>query len=92
MTFEHILFGLEDGVARLTFNRPERLNSFNKIMLREVKDAIDRTRAGDARVLILTGAGRGFCAGQDLNDRVAPPDGQRPDLGESLENYYEPVL
>lgn len=92
MTFEHILFTVNHGVAQLTLNRPERLNSFNKAMLGEVCEAIDRTRIEGARVLILTGAGRGFCAGQDLNDRVPSTEGERPDLGESLERNYKPVL
>ena len=67
--YENILFSCEGGIARLTLNRPDRLNSFNDAMHAEVRDAVSRVR-GDAslRVLLLTGAGRGFCAGQDLGD------------------------
>ena len=68
--YEHIRFDLRDGIARLTLHRPDKLNSFNQTMLLEVRDAIAATAEARARVLLLTGAGRGFCAGQDLGDRV----------------------
>ena len=76
MTYETILFSLNDGVARLTLNRPERLNSFTVRMHEEVADAL--SRLDEARVLVLTGAGRGFCAGQDLGDRAVAPGGAAP--------------
>ena len=69
MMYESILYSCTDGIARLTLNRPDRLNSFTAAMHAEVRDALDRLVADDARVLVLTGAGRGFCAGQDLSDR-----------------------
>jgi 2-(1,2-epoxy-1,2-dihydrophenyl)acetyl-CoA isomerase len=89
MTYETILFTVADGIARLTLNRPDRLNSFTVQMHEEVADALGRL--GEARVLILTGAGRGFCAGQDLGDRAVAP-GQAVDLGESVEQRYNPLI
>jgi 2-(1,2-epoxy-1,2-dihydrophenyl)acetyl-CoA isomerase len=83
MAYETIDFKLEGGVARLTLNRPDRLNSFTVQMHEEVADAL--TGLEGARVLVLTGAGRGFCAGQDLNDRAVAP-GESVDLGESVES------
>jgi 2-(1,2-epoxy-1,2-dihydrophenyl)acetyl-CoA isomerase len=89
MTYETIAFKVEGGVARLTLNRPDRLNSFTVQMHEEVADAL--TKLGEARCLVLTGAGRGFCAGQDLNDRAVAP-GEGVDLGESLEKRYNPLI
>jgi 2-(1,2-epoxy-1,2-dihydrophenyl)acetyl-CoA isomerase len=93
MMYQNILFQIADGVARLTFNRPDRLNSFNTDMHAEVRDAIANL-IGDsgARVLVLTGAGRGFCAGQDLGDRAVAPGDAPPDLGESIEKNYKPLV
>lgn len=90
--YEHIRFDLRDGIARLTLHRPDKLNSFNQTMLLEVRDAIAATAEARARVLLLTGAGRGFCAGQDLGDRVMRADGEAPDLGASIERFYAPIL
>ena len=89
MTYRTIGFELESGIARLTLNRPERLNSFTIEMHEEVADALGRL--DEARVLVLTGAGRGFCAGQDLNDRAVAP-GESVDLGESVERRYNPLI
>lgn len=87
--YETILFSTDANVARLTLNRPDRLNSFTVQMHEEVADAL--ASLGDARCLILTGAGRGFCAGQDLNDRAVAP-GEAVDLGESVEQRYNPLI
>ncbi len=92
MNYQTILFDESDGIARLTFNRPDRLNSFTAEMHEEVQHALTRVRAGMSRVLILTGAGRGFCAGQDLNDRAVSPGGDKVDLGASVEKYYMPLI
>jgi 2-(1,2-epoxy-1,2-dihydrophenyl)acetyl-CoA isomerase len=92
MSYETILFGESEGVARLTLNRPERLNSLNGAMHAEVRDALARVAAGGSRVLVLTGSGRGFCAGQDLGDRQVAADGARADLGESIERNYKPLV
>jgi 2-(1,2-epoxy-1,2-dihydrophenyl)acetyl-CoA isomerase len=86
---ETIQFDVTDGIARLTLNRPDRLNSFTVQMHEELRDAL--ANLGDARVLVLTGAGRGFCAGQDLNDRAVAP-GQAVDLGETVEGYWNPLV
>ncbi|GIK85182.1 MAG: 2-(1,2-epoxy-1,2-dihydrophenyl)acetyl-CoA isomerase [Betaproteobacteria bacterium] len=93
MAYEHILFSVADGIARLTLNRPDRLNSFNDRMHEEVRDALGRVRGdGAARVLLLTGAGRGFCAGQDLADRAVAPGTAPVDLGASIERNYKPLV
>jgi 2-(1,2-epoxy-1,2-dihydrophenyl)acetyl-CoA isomerase len=76
-------------VARITLNRPDRLNSFTVQMHEELRDAL--AHLGDARVVVLTGAGRGFCAGQDLNDRAVAP-GQDVDLGENVEQCWNPLI
>lgn len=93
MTYQHILLDITDGVARLTLNRPDRLNAFNVAMHLEVRDALQKVvEGGEARVLVLTGAGRAFCAGQDLGDRAVAPGGEGVDLGDSIENYYKPLM
>jgi 2-(1,2-epoxy-1,2-dihydrophenyl)acetyl-CoA isomerase len=92
MSYETILFTVDRGVARLTLNRPEKLNSFNTQMHEEVRHALENLNRSDARVLVLTGAGRGFCAGQDLADRVVAPGAEGLDLGESIEKYYKPLI
>ncbi len=93
MDFETIEFGIEGGIARLALNRPRSLNSFNVGMHREVAQAMDALEADDTlRCLLLTGRGRGFCAGQDLSDRAVEPGAGAPDLGYSLEAYYNPLI
>ena len=92
MSYQTILFESHGGVARLTLNRPERLNSFNTEMHAEVRGALAEVRSSAARVLVITGAGRGFCAGQDLGDRAVAPGGQAADLGESIERHYKPLV
>jgi 2-(1,2-epoxy-1,2-dihydrophenyl)acetyl-CoA isomerase len=93
MTYNNILFDISDGIATLTLNRPDKLNSFTAEMHGEVRSALERL-ADDksARVLVLTGAGRGFCAGQDLGDRAVAPGGAPVDLGASVEKYYAPLV
>jgi len=92
MDYETILLDIADGAARLTLNRPDRLNSFTVQMHDEVSRALEAVSKSDARVLVLTGAGRGFCAGQDLSDRAVAPGGEGVDLGESLEKRYNPLI
>ena len=89
MAYETIDFKIDSGIARITLNRPDRLNSFTAQMHGEMRDALDSL--GDARVVILTGAGRGFCAGQDLNDRAAAP-GEAIDLGVTVETGWNPLI
>jgi len=93
MSYQCILFEARGAIARLTLNRPERLNSFNVQMHEEVKSALQELRElATCRVLILTGAGRGFCAGQDLSDRAVAPGAEGVDLGESIERRYKPLV
>ncbi|MFZ6709337.1 2-(1,2-epoxy-1,2-dihydrophenyl)acetyl-CoA isomerase PaaG [Undibacterium sp. TC9W] len=93
MDYSHILFHISQGIAHLTLNRPEKLNSFNVAMHMEIQDALTVLLAdASVRVMVLTGAGRGFCAGQDLSDRTVSADGAPPDLGESVEKYYAPLV
>jgi 2-(1,2-epoxy-1,2-dihydrophenyl)acetyl-CoA isomerase len=93
MNYQTIVLELVDGIARLTLNRPDRLNSFTVEMHGEVADALERVATDDAvRVLVLTGAGRGFCAGQDLSDRAVAPGGEAVDLGDSVERFYAPLI
>ena len=89
MTYETILLDQSDGVTRITLNRPDRLNSFTRAMHGELQAALDEAK--DARVIVLTGAGRGFCAGQDLNDRAVTP-GETVDLGETVEERWNPLI
>ncbi len=89
MTYQTISLEIADRIARITLNRPDRLNSFTKEMHGELAQALDC--AAEARVIILTGAGRGFCAGQDLNDRAVAP-GEAVDLGETVEASWNPLI
>jgi len=93
MSYANILFAVDAGIARLTLNRPDRLNSFNDAMHAEVREALERVQAdASVRVLLLTGAGRGFCAGQDLSDRNVAPGAEPVDLGASIERNYKPLV
>ena len=93
MSYENITFVVEARVARLTLDRPDRLNSFNDAMHADVRDALARVKAEPSiRALLLTGAGRGFCAGQDLSDRAVAPGGAAVDLGASIERNYKPLV
>lgn len=92
MNYQTIKYSVADGIARLTLNRPERLNSFNGEMHAEVRAVLARVASDGARVLVLSGAGRGFCAGQDLGDRQVTPGGARADLGDSIERNYKPLI
>ncbi|MBB3190161.1 2-(1,2-epoxy-1,2-dihydrophenyl)acetyl-CoA isomerase PaaG [Halomonas cerina] len=88
-----LLYAVEDGVARITLNRPDSLNSFNAELHAEMRQALKAVRQDKSvRALLLTGNGRGFCAGQDLSDRNVAPGAETPDLGESLEKRYNPML
>ncbi len=92
MNYATIQYTVADAIARLTLNRPDRLNSINGEMHAELRDALARVAGDGARVLVLTGAGRGFCAGQDLGDRAVAADGARTDLGDSIERNYKPLV
>jgi len=93
VTYQSILFGIDGGIARLTFNRPDRLNSFTEAMHAEVRDALVHVRSdATVRTLLVTGAGRGFCAGQDLADRSVAPGAEPVDIGDSIERNYKPLV
>lgn len=88
-----IVCDVQQGVMTLTLNRPERLNSFNDAMHRQLAGFLTQAERDDSiRCLLITGAGRGFCAGQDLNDRNVDPAGDAPDLGYSVEAFYNPLV
>jgi 2-(1,2-epoxy-1,2-dihydrophenyl)acetyl-CoA isomerase len=90
---ETILFEVAEGVATLTLNRPDKLNSFNVAMHEELAEALGGVERDPAiRAVLLTGAGRGFCAGQDLSDRKVVAEGEMRDLGGSIERYYNPLV
>lgn len=93
MAYRHILFEIADGVARLTLNRPDKLNSFTRAMHEEVVQALALSSAdASLRVFVLTGAGRAFCAGQDLSEPAVAPGSAAADLGEIVEKYYAPLV
>ena len=94
MNFENITFEVTDGIARLTLNRPDKLNSFTDDMHAELRVALDSIQADPSiRVLVLTGAGRGFSAGQDLGDRAMQIQaGKLPDIGNTVERNYKPLV
>lgn len=91
---ESILLEVHGGIAELTLNRPDRLNSFNEEMHLALHSALEEVKDGipGIRTLLLTGAGKGFCAGQDLSDRNVAPGSEAPDLGYSLEKFYNPLI
>jgi 2-(1,2-epoxy-1,2-dihydrophenyl)acetyl-CoA isomerase len=83
---------LADGLLRLTLNRPDKLNSFNDEMHLALRAGFQRAHdESDVRAVLLTGAGRGFCAGQDLGDRD-PRKETAPDLGHTIETFYNPLI
>lgn len=90
MFYNTILFSSENGIARLTFNRPDRMNSFTAEMHREVLHALDQVVQDGSRVLLISGAGRGFCAGQDLAERNV--NNGPLDLGEGPDRHYNPLV
>ena len=93
MQFETILFDITGSIARITLNRPQRLNSFTVAMHLEIRQALAAVAADKAvRVLVLTGAGRGFCAGQDLSDQGAGSDAGASEVGDLVERYYAPLV
>src|SRR4029078_8011660 len=89
MAYETIDVEADGPAARIPLNRPDRLNSFTAKMHGELREVL--ANLGDARVVVLTGAGRGFCAGQDLNDRAVAP-GEAVDLGETVQACWNPLV
>jgi 2-(1,2-epoxy-1,2-dihydrophenyl)acetyl-CoA isomerase len=91
MGFETILFEISDDVALLTLNRPDKLNAFSVDMHKEIRAALKQSEKHKARALVITGAGRAFCAGADLGARDISTDDEL-DLGDLLEKYYNPLI
>src|SRR3982751_153004 len=89
MAYETIDFKADGAIARITLNRPDRLNSFTAHMHEELRDAL--ANLGEARVVVLTGSGRGVCAGQDLTARAVAP-GETVDIGETVEASWNPLI
>lgn len=93
MSFQTIRYAVVDTIARLTLNRPDRLNSFTGEMHDEIRQALtDLEDDRDARVLVITGAGRGFCAGQDLSDPMLETGEGPPNIGQTVEKNYNPLV
>lgn len=88
--YQSIIVEHDGPVARITLNRPDRLNSFTAAMHEELKEALNEV--AEARVIVLTGAGRGFCAGQDLNDRAVTSGDHPVDLGNTVETAWNPLI
>ena len=87
-----ILVEQRTGYRVITFNRPDKLNAFNEAMHLALRKAIDDAAADEScRALLITGAGRGFCTGQDLSDRLAKP-GETVVLGGALDAHYNPLV
>ena len=94
MNFQNIIFTVDAGIARLTLSRPDKLNSFTGEMHAELRVALDSIQSDKAvRVLVLSGAGRAFCAGQDLADsNMQMVDGKMPDIGNVVERNYKQLV
>lgn len=93
MEYHYIKVDVKDAVQVITLNRPEVLNSFNLPMAREVQDALSVAAADDAiRAVLLTGEGRGFCAGQDLAAITLGDSGPEPDVGDVVRAQYNPII
>jgi len=87
-----ILVSLETGVLTITLNRPDKLNAFNPEMHQALRAALDQAAEESVRAVLLTGAGRAFCAGQDLSERNVKPGAAPIDLSISLGSHYNPLI
>ena len=87
-----ILTQTHQNWVEITLNRPDKLNSFTEEMHLELRAVIEQARDKGTRAILLTGAGRGFCAGQDLGDRDPSKMTSAPDLSQTLENFYNPLI
>ncbi len=91
MTFETLLFDISDGICTITLNRPESYNAANEQLTTDLQAALGHARENDdVRCIVLTGAGKAFCSGQDLKD--APKSGDKRDLRDSLNRRYNPIV
>jgi 2-(1,2-epoxy-1,2-dihydrophenyl)acetyl-CoA isomerase len=84
-----ILFSVEEGIATITLNRPDKLNSFNREMALDMQARLDECQSPEIRVVYITGAGKGFCAGQDLAEVVNP---EGPGMSRILSEHYNPIV
>lgn len=91
MAYQTISLDIADDVATVTLNRPDKLNAFSVEMHEELRAAIKEIKAAKARAMVLTGAGRAFCAGADLGARDLATE-EKLDLGALLEKYYNPLI
>ncbi len=88
-----VLFSVDAGVQSITLNRPEKLNALNPEMLEQLAQALERAKhESEIRAVLLTGAGRGFCTGQDLAERDVRPGAPPIDLSISLGKHYNPLV
>lgn len=92
MDFEHVVLQDDGPVARLVLNRPEKINAFSVGMHADLQSALAQLQARPPRVLVISGNGRGFCAGQDLGERELVARGDDVDLGDSIERTYNPLI
>ena len=89
---ERVLYNLADGVATITLNRPDRLNALTPTLFSEWQAATDRALEDGARAIVVTGAGKAFCAGADLQGGDNPEDALSGDLSDPLEKFYNPMI
>lgn len=93
MSFKSIDYRVENNTATIVLNRPQRYNSFNDEMHREMRSALKQVAADhNLRCLVITGSGKAFCTGQDLNDRYTMVQEGKLNLGASLEKHYNPLI
>jgi 2-(1,2-epoxy-1,2-dihydrophenyl)acetyl-CoA isomerase len=93
MEYESIKYQASKKVAKLSLNRPEVLNSFNREMAKEVQAALSRAgQSEDVRAILLTGEGRAFCAGQDLEEAVPPDGSPPPEISDIVQQSYNPII
>ncbi len=93
MSYEFLSYESAQGVAAITFDRPDVLNSFHRPLARELQRALAAAAADDAvRAVLLAGSGRAFCAGQDLAEAVPPGAAELPDVGDIVRDSYNPVV
>ena len=90
MKFKNIIFEITEQVAKISLNRPEKLNSFNRAMATEVQHALDECASDKTvRAILLSGMGKGFCAGQDLDEAI---DKKGPSIKEIVSKTYNPII
>ena len=93
MEYENLKYQISNGVAKVSLNRTDVLNSFNREMAREVQAALSRAgQDKEVRVILLTGEGRAFCAGQDLEEAVPPDGSPPPEISDIVRQSYNPII